>query len=1067
MQSEHDGLWLHGDGALVEASTIYKKRADNTYQWAAARAFFRKYICLHSVATDLKRHSALTVTHLLPGSQAGSSDYLLAHAFYGWDLGYTHEKNFLPMTILATLCALGDVPKDIKSAYKNTTSFAYLDLYVLIQQALLSAEPKRDVFLVIDAIDEIQLRKTKLQALDIVKRVGALNERLRGCKIRIIAFSRYDDDVADLCSKLQWQRQDIPKDKVADDIEYAVRCRIDRISEELGRHVLQRICGRRMADFRWASISMENLESSELESVTVDNVDGILRDLSDDLGETYDRIICRVQNTKQRFLLLVVLQIAVFASGQTSIHSIVDAAATLPDKPRRLLYNGAARLAPKTVIKTLNGLVQPSYDSLSNSLLDDDVDFPMTLKHFSVAEHLLRAPAQRFGASTDVFNYQYAQQRLMLRCFAYLLHCQESTTTQYRPFQTYAARAWHLHAAAYLESINAAKSLEVSDDYSSLTRHSENELCLTPVSAFAMKVRNVICAPLLYPADIVESLSAEIKKAARERLEESHVSNLLKDLLPRTLQYSDKVAERVSSTISSIYSTLDPIPSSTRLLLLEPSADPHSPLIGNLVNDSLDNHPQYIALAHNWGEWRGLLPLYIRNGDGLVELPIWVELHEALVHVRHDQETKVLWIDSVCINMADLSERVNQIQMMKEIFATATEVLAWLGDSRIIDYNLAELTTQIKFCRGTNVPATRLRLTAGIVRSLNRLFRLPFWQRRWIYQEMYLARKVTVQAGAHTMPLEELMKLGSSDSVGRPVLAIPSFSLLGRLKSPNLALKLPELLFMLKDKHCTIPVDSFYSVVGMLSGQEMQTCSAMVDYSKSPHTIYLDVAAYIIKAYKCLDILSINHVSTLEENLDSWPPHWDCPLYDHPLAARIFQPLQPLLFQPWKMQTISTPASVDTKDHAGVLSLDAICIDRVANILLHLDHADTFDNLMKAAQRCDARWREESQRVFRVRLIRTMCEDRVMDDQGIFRRMTDDDVEQAFKRLDTSEGLRDAAIQSRGNRTSRSLFRTRHGQMGNAPNHTSWNDKIFVIPEAPHALYILRPPPPVIQLATE
>jgi hypothetical protein len=62
-------------------------------------------------------------------------------------------------------------------------------------------------------------------------------------------------------------------------------------------------------------------------------------------------------------------------------------------------------------------------------------------------------------------------------------------------------------------------------------------------------------------------------------------------------------------------------------------------------------------------------------------MPIEVRenLFAALWHLRSETETKVLWIDALCINQEDVVERGAQVNMVGEIYSHAVQVRAWLG----------------------------------------------------------------------------------------------------------------------------------------------------------------------------------------------------------------------------------------------------------------------------------------------------------------------------------------------------------------------------------------------------
>ena len=44
--------------------------------------------------------------------------------------------------------------------------------------------------------------------------------------------------------------------------------------------------------------------------------------------------------------------------------------------------------------------------------------------------------------------------------------------------------------------------------------------------------------------------------------------------------------------------------------------------------------------------------------------------------------TRLIWIDSICINQKDEDEKAQQIELMRDIYRNASRVVVWLGDGR-------------------------------------------------------------------------------------------------------------------------------------------------------------------------------------------------------------------------------------------------------------------------------------------------------------------------------------------------------------------------------------------------
>lgn len=85
--------------------------------------------------------------------------------------------------------------------------------------------------------------------------------------------------------------------------------------------------------------------------------------------------------------------------------------------------------------------------------------------------------------------------------------------------------------------------------------------------------------------------------------------------------------------------------------------------------------PQYEALSYCWGDALFNMEAYC-NGE---RLAITTNLYSALSHLRNDNKLRVLWVDAICINQADIDERNQQVRLMRQIYEKAEAVVVWLG----------------------------------------------------------------------------------------------------------------------------------------------------------------------------------------------------------------------------------------------------------------------------------------------------------------------------------------------------------------------------------------------------
>lgn len=117
-----------------------------------------------------------------------------------------------------------------------------------------------------------------------------------------------------------------------------------------------------------------------------------------------------------------------------------------------------------------------------------------------------------------------------------------------------------------------------------------------------------------------------------------------------------------------------------RLLQLLPAKDPTAPIQAHLVHYSLDEAEcsthLYEALSYVWGSsLDGRTILLDDHEFGVTE-----NLFAALSRLRNHQLARLLWVDAICINQHNNTEKETQIQLMAQVFGCAIRVNVWLGD---------------------------------------------------------------------------------------------------------------------------------------------------------------------------------------------------------------------------------------------------------------------------------------------------------------------------------------------------------------------------------------------------
>lgn len=116
-----------------------------------------------------------------------------------------------------------------------------------------------------------------------------------------------------------------------------------------------------------------------------------------------------------------------------------------------------------------------------------------------------------------------------------------------------------------------------------------------------------------------------------------------------------------------------------RLLRLLPNQDKAAELRCELFEYSLEGFHSYRddALSYVWGDPDETLPV-IMDGH---RFDVTSNLHAALSQLRHYSFARLLWVDAICINQRDNTEKEQQIQYMTTIYSQANCVVVWLGEA--------------------------------------------------------------------------------------------------------------------------------------------------------------------------------------------------------------------------------------------------------------------------------------------------------------------------------------------------------------------------------------------------
>jgi hypothetical protein len=161
---------------------------------------------------------------------------------------------------------------------------------------------------------------------------------------------------------------------------------------------------------------------------------------------------------------------------------------------------------------------------------------------------------------------------------------------------------------------------------------------------------------------------------------------------------------------------------------------------------SLENLPSirnpkdpYTAVSYFWGETKGTV---VVDCDGR-SLEITRSAYDVLRHLRHKTKTSRVWIDRLCINQEDLAEKETVVKRMPDIYASAREVVIWLGGTRPQDEHFFDDYRRWRESKKISTPFHFISLLGR-----------GWFTRKWIIQEAVRAQPgtLTVMCGPNVVP---------------------------------------------------------------------------------------------------------------------------------------------------------------------------------------------------------------------------------------------------------------------------------------------------------------------------
>lgn len=297
----------------------------------------------------------------------------------------------------------------------------------------------------------------------------------------------------------------------------------------------------------------------------------------------------------------------------------------------------------------------------------------------------------------------------------------------------------------------------------------------------------------------------------------------------------------------------------------------------------------YEAISYAWGEDVQEERVTVRKSycsDPDQDLHLRTTVVTMLRHLRNRSTTRRLWIDTVCINQKNASEKADQVTRMGETYRGAQRTLVWLGPD--LSYDGLKLPQRSffhnLFHHESRSPDEIVIATGHSLVSnwsvVQKFLELPWFQRRWVIQEVVLSQNVAMVLGNEVMCFDCVLDSIKYASIGVLTIsdaaryAIRVLLAMHRLRAGGPRERFLNLLVEMDAAQCSDDRDRLYAL------NSLRKAPMWVDYTATADQVFRWFAISTI--YEDPELLACGGAAQ-SGALPSWTPNWRVPRTPQPL----------------------------------------------------------------------------------------------------------------------------------------------------------------------------------------
>ncbi|KAG8668350.1 hypothetical protein FPOAC1_007729 [Fusarium poae] len=302
-----------------------------------------------------------------------------------------------------------------------------------------------------------------------------------------------------------------------------------------------------------------------------------------------------------------------------------------------------------------------------------------------------------------------------------------------------------------------------------------------------------------------------------------------------------------------------------RILSISPAVDESYPLHAVLKDYQIDNCPEYETVSYCWGgedgDTRRRQPVYI--GDYWDVLLQTKNCWSMLQHVRYESNTRLIWVDAICINQEDHLEKDVQVPLMGQIYWKCLRTIIYLGEDVAKPKGLS-------LTKGKSYPKRHdfrefEDLIPNSLMTREQLFELRYFQRVWVIQEIILSPLAVIPVHGYEFRVRPGASLPPWTTQSDDLDPWMDYACTGSLSN--------NLLSLIQHTRSSLATDCRDKIYGIL-GLGHQVPALRPDYSISKLHTYIGTILHLFVVEQCVKILTAAGGHRSDSKLPSWLPDW-------------------------------------------------------------------------------------------------------------------------------------------------------------------------------------------------